>query len=305
MGTTYHIRCALPKIVPVWFLKQRITAKLSDLDHTFSTYRDDSELMKINYSLDTDWISISNTLETVLNESKFVYGITQGYWDPTIGPLMKLWHLYHFSKEDIPLPSQHEIEYALESVGFDQVKLKENAILKTNPSVFIDLSSIAKGYGVDRIAFLLDFFRASSYLVEIGGEIRTKGVKADGSMYKIGINTPSVDADPSDVFKRVTVKDCAVATSGNYRRYNLNDGKVLSHIINPKTGYPIENNIVSVTVIAPTCSLADALATAIMVMETKHALELLDELDNVEGFIIESENGLLNTFQTKGMQTYL
>jgi FAD:protein FMN transferase len=300
MGTTYYIKASIPRIVPISFLEYRLKKRLSNLDETFSTYRDDSELMMFNKHDSIHPFSISDELVSVLYESQLLFQMSNELWDPTIYPLMNLWGLYDQFGTEVSAPSLENIDKSKRSVDFNFVSIQGNELVKTNPDVYIDLSSIAKGYSVDQLSIILERYKSDSFLVEIGGEVRSKGVKRDGQVYKVGINTPDINASPYDVILKVDVTGKALATSGNYRRYRLDNGRVVSHIINPKTGLPVETDIVSVTVAAPTCSMADGLATAIMVMGREVSLALIEDLVDTEVCIIEKYSEELLFFKSSG-----
>jgi thiamine biosynthesis lipoprotein len=176
----------------------------------------------------------------------------------------------------------------LETTGFDNLILsdKDHALIKRKADLHIDLASIAKGYGVDEI---VDVIRQNGYhncLVEIGGEVYASGTARNGEPWRIGINTPHKDASLIDVYKVVSLQDRALATSGDYRNFFEFDGISYSHVIDPKTGYPVKNGVVSVSVQADSCAMADGLATAIMVMGHTEGLKRVNQLKDIECFII-------------------
>ena len=162
---------------------------------------------------------------------------------------------------------------------------------KTDPHTTLDLGSIAKGYGVDQVARLLEEHRIGNFLVEIGGEVFAAGRRKDGQKWKIGINTPRKDAPPDQLYQVVQLSDQACATSGDYRNFFEIDGRRYSHVIDPRTGYPVANGIVSVSIIAGDCTFADGLATAVMVVGIQEGMALIDSLKGVEGLIVTRENG--------------
>jgi thiamine biosynthesis lipoprotein len=189
------------------------------------------------------------------------------------------------------MPDQKEIEQLLKTIGFDNLVLsdKDHALIKKQADLHIDLASIAKGYGVDEI---VEVIRQNGYrdcLVEIGGEVYASGTAGNGKSWRVGINTPRKDASLTDVYQVVHLKDQALATSGDYRNFFESGGKRYSHIINPKTGYPVKNGVVSVSVQADSCTMADGLATAIMVMGHSRGLKRVNQLENVECFIIVAD----------------
>jgi thiamine biosynthesis lipoprotein len=176
--------------------------------------------------------------------------------------------------------------------------------VKNLATVTLDLNSIAKGFAVDRVCGLLAAGGYKNYLVEIGGEVYAAGVRADGKNWRVGINRPQKDAAIDEVYKAVSLADQALATSGDYRNFFEIDGVRYSHVIDPRSGYPVSNGVVSVSIIAENCTLADGLATAIMVMGPAKGIQLVNQLNNVECFIIvEKPDGRLIDFYSTGFAT--
>jgi thiamine biosynthesis lipoprotein len=190
----------------------------------------------------------------------------------------------------------------MKNIGFDRIRIAEPNFLVKNPAtVTLDLNSIAKGFAVDRVSGLLAGGGFENYLVEIGGEIYAAGVRADGKNWRVGINRPQPDAAFNEVYKAVSLANRAFATSGDYRNFFEIDGVRYSHVIDPRTGYPVSNGVVSVSIIADNCTLADGLATAIMVMGPEKGLQLVNQLNNVECFIVvEKPDGRLLDFYSQG-----
>jgi thiamine biosynthesis lipoprotein len=200
------------------------------------------------------------------------------------------------------IPDEREISAVLSHIGFDNIVIAEPGFLqKKRASVTLDLSSIAKGYGVDQVADIIRKEGFHNYLVEIGGEVFASGTSKNGEFWRIGINRPQTDAAFDDVYKVVSLHNRAFATSGDYRNFFVVDGVRYSHIIDPRTGYPISNGVVSVTIIADTCTFADGLATSIMVMSPGKGLDLINRLDSVEGMIVvERKDGRLDDLYSSG-----
>jgi thiamine biosynthesis lipoprotein len=190
----------------------------------------------------------------------------------------------------------------MQNIGFDRIRIAEpNFLVKNLAAVTLDLNSIAKGFAVDRVSELLVAGGYKNYLVEIGGEIYAAGVRADGKNWRVGINRPQKDAAFNEVYKAVSIDNRAFATSGDYRNFFEIDGVRYSHVIDPRTGYPVSNSVVSVSIIAGNCTLADGLATAIMVMGPKKGIQLVNQLNNVECFIVvEKPDGRLLDFYSSG-----
>jgi thiamine biosynthesis lipoprotein len=267
MGTSYHI-----KLVPVAgqnvdsaTLKQKIDARLTEIDAEMSTYKEDSDVSRFNRAITTDWQNVNEETLSVLATAAAISQLSQGAFDITVGKLVNLWGFGPTVNLD-DIPPADKITRLLTDVGYAKVELRKNppAIKKSDPNVTIDLSAIAKGYAVDAVAKLLLEEQQLNFLVEIGGEIITHGFKQNHKRWVIGIESPV--ADQHSVRKRLYLEDVAMATSGDYRNYFERNGVRYSHTIDPTTGYPIKHRLASVTVIEQSCMRADALATALMVM---------------------------------------
>ncbi len=266
MGTTYSVKLA--RVPPGRQLKdihRDVDRLLDRLNGLMSTYLADSEVSRFSQSRSTDWFPVSRETATVVAEAQRVSQLTGGAFDVTVAPLVNLWH-FGPKEPKRKIPADEEIQAAKQRVGYQHlhVRLEPPALRKDLPELSLDLSAIAKGYAVDRVAEYLESLGAADYLVEIGGETRTKGRKADGTPWRIGIEQP----DPSGmaIMKVLEPGDRAVATSGDYRNYFEVDGRRYSHEIDPRTGRPVEWHLASVTVVADRCMTADALATALMVL---------------------------------------
>ena len=182
-------------------------------------------------------------------------------------------------------------------------KTYKKGLKKRKLAVTLDLASIAKGYGVDKVSELLLKNKISNFIVEIGGEVYASGRRKDGQRWRVGINEPRKDAPVDAVYTSVMLQNKGLATSGNYRNFVEIGGKLYSHIIDPKTGWPVDNGVASVSILADTCALADGLATAILVMGPEKGQALLDRLDTVEGMILLTKsNGAFEEFRSKGFQ---
>ncbi len=267
MGTQYHISWINPEqdVTPADALRDMVNSRLKQLNAVFSTYDPESELSILNKKsaqLTGRWIPVSPELMSVLKDAAFVNGFSLGRFDVTVGPLVNLWGFGPQPHDTVP--TEEDIKALLPSVGMQHLQLRpdSNEILQDEP-LYIDLSAVAKGWAVDDIGLLLENLGISNYLVEIGGEVRVRGRKPNGP-WRLAIERPVYEAGVS-AQKIIEPGDRAVATSGDYRNYFEKDGQRYSHTIDPVTGYPINHKLASVTVIMPTCSLADAWATAINV----------------------------------------
>jgi thiamine biosynthesis lipoprotein len=201
-------------------------------------------------------------------------------------------------------PPPERIEALLGTVGFGTIEIRPAGLVKHDASVPLDLSSIAKGYGVDQVAEVIRREGFSDFLVEIGGEVRGSGSRPDGGPWRVGINRPRADAAPDEIYRVATLRDAAFATSGDYRNFFVRDGVRYTHVLDPRTGRPVANGVVSVSVLAPDCTLADGLATAVMVLGAEKGLALLERLADVEGLVVlETTDGRLEDRATSGFRS--
>jgi thiamine biosynthesis lipoprotein len=267
-----------------------------------STYQKDSEIRRFNDLNQTGRkFKISDDFYRVMKTAQAIHRLSDGAWDGTVNPLVDLWGFGRGGLKN-KVPMESAISAILPNIGFENIEvLKPGVLLKKRAAVTLDLSSIAKGYGVDKVADIIREEGFHNYLVEIGGEVFASGYRKDGKLWRIGINRPQTDASLDEVYKVVNLHNRAFATSGDYRQFFVVDGIRYAHIIDPRTGYPISNGVVSVTIVADTCTFADGLATAIMVMGPDKGLDLINRLDTVEGLIIvEQLDGNLADFYSNG-----
>lgn len=269
MGTYYSIKIKTDRENNL--LHNVVKAELERINNQMSVFDPTSELSLINQFSEKEWIEMSPELSDVMKTSHNIYQISNGNFDPTVGKLIDLWGFGVSSPKKIPTPE--EISTVLKYSNFNQLKFSNNfqKIKKNNPHTYINLSAIAKGYGVDRISKLLSKAGYNDYIIEIGGEVVAKGRRdeqTDG--WNVGVSKPSENGIENAYI--VTLKDYAVATSGDYRNFLVFNDKRYSHTISPKTGYPVEHNLASVTVFHKKCMSADAYATALMSMGENKAL---------------------------------
>jgi thiamine biosynthesis lipoprotein len=304
MGTTYNIKVvATPEQVEALKLQDRIDEVLKQVNQEMSTYIPDSEISLFNQSTSLDAFEVSNGFARVLKESIRLGELSNGKLDITVGPLVNLWG---FGPEKRPekVPSEALLTSTLARVGLKKLHLVGNQLYKDIPNLYVDLSTIAKGYGVDVVAELIEANGISNYLVEIGGEMRLKGFKHTGELWAIAIEKPIIDStgEHRDVHQIVIPKDNAVATSGDYRNYFEMDGQRFSHIIEPTTGKPINHKLVSVTVIDSSSMTADGLSTTLMVMGADQGMKFAVENNIAALFISKTENGFTEQFTVKFKQ---
>lgn len=291
MGTSYHVKAALPEDLKNSYdeVALIIKSELDDIEAKMSTYRSDSELSLFNALPVESQYTLSQSTFEVLTEALYLSDISEGAFDVTVGPLVNLWGFGPGQKDDA-VPDKADLAEAFTRVGYAKLQLNSSTRqLKKTGKVFVDLSSIAKGYAVDRVIETLGKRGISSALVEVGGEIRSSGVKPDGSDWRIAIETPL--AGERSIQRIISVTDIAMATSGDYRNYFEVDGRRFSHTIDPNTGYPIDHSLASVTVLAKSCMKADGLATTLMVLGPIKGLAFAENYNLSAFFIIKTPAG--------------
>ena len=281
MGTRYHISIVQNETkLDKKALHRAIKQRLEQINQSLSTYRENAEISRFNRSRTTHWFPISDDFFQVMTKAITAYQETQGAFDPSIYPLVDLWG---FAKQiKFKPPSEQQIQIALSHTGFQHMKLRSSppAIAKQKISLALDLSAIAKGYAVDVISELLLNKGLSNHLVEIGGEIQAQGTNSQQSTWKIAIEHPAsvqTHAQVNAVIKSIHLNNQALATSGNYRNFYEYQGKQYAHTLDPKTGYPVQTPVVSITVLHPSSLWADAIATAMLVMGKEKALRFADQ----------------------------
>ena len=301
MGTTFTVKW-FGKTEQLDGIKKDITAGLVAINQSMSTYIKDSELSLINQLPADSSVSLSAELTEVLGLALDISEKSAGAFDVTVGPLVNLWG-FGPDGRILQVPSDESIEQIRNRVGFSLIELDKNALtLRKSSESYIDLSAIAKGYAVDQLAILLEGYGIHSYLVEIGGELRAKGVKPDGNHWRIAVESP-VNAASRSVQTILNVKDVGIATSGDYRNYFEENGQRFSHTIDPITGKPIEHRLASVTVLTPTCAEADALATTLMVMGPEVGYEFATAQNIDALFIVKTDQGFMEK-ETPGFKRY-
>ncbi|HEX9827618.1 MAG TPA: FAD:protein FMN transferase [Flavobacteriaceae bacterium] len=269
----------------------------SAINKSLSTYKEDSEISKINRNEATE---VDDHFKTVFNTSKQIFEETEGAFDPTIGAVVNAWNFG--PKGKVVGLDELKIDSLMTSVGFDKVTLADDRIIKENPITFLDFNAIAKGYGVDVVSKYLETQNIDNYIVEIGGEIRSKGINMETQKpWKVGVEKPNFDGTQS-LMKVIDMEDEAMATSGTYRKYSIDeDGNRYSHIIDSKTGYPSKTNLLSISVITDNCMYADAYATAFKAMGIEKVKQFLKTHPELKVFLIfENENKELEILNLNG-----
>ena len=302
MGTTYHIKVVAAASEDLSGLKEKIERRLLELNQVFSTYIKSSEIGRFNALQQTGQkFEVSDDFMQVMRAARDIHRLSEGAWDGTVNPLVDLWS-FGPTRREPRMPSADAIKALVPKIGFEHIQIKEpNFLVKNLAEVTLDLNAIAKGYAVDQVSELVAAAGYKNYLVEIGGEVYAAGLRPDGQRWRVGINRPQKDAAFNAVYRVVSVFNQAFATSGDYRNFFVLNGVRYSHVIDPRSGYPVSNGVVSVSIIADNCTLADGLATAIMVMGAEKGIRLVDRLPNVEAFIVvEDSDGSLADFSSQG-----
>jgi thiamine biosynthesis lipoprotein len=286
MGTTYHITVAHGWLDRPQGLEARVASRLEEINRIFSTYIADSEINRFNrWPAGGEPFRASPEFYRVMTTAARIHRLSGGAWDGTVRPLVDLWGFGPAPATGL-VPDPGEIEALKNTVGFDRIVPGPEGTLAKTGEVTLDLASIAKGYGVDALAGLIRAEGLRDFLVEIGGEVAASGERPGGGPWKVGINTPRAEAAATEVYRVVTLSDRAMATSGDYRNFFEVDGRRYAHIIDPRTGYPVANAVMSATVLAPDCTLADGLATALCVMGPEAGIAMIETLPGVEALIL-------------------
>jgi thiamine biosynthesis lipoprotein len=300
-GTTYSMVFENTGKINPEDLKSEVENILHDFDMSLSLYVDSSILSKVNRNED---VIPDKYFTEAFNRSAEITEMTEGAFDITVGPLVKAWGFGPDSQKNF---SEAKRDSLLKLVGMGKVKIENGKVLKENPGINLDFNAIAQGYSVDIIS---DFFNSKgikSYLIEIGGEVRVKGDK-QGVLWRIGIDRPEDNNNlpGNDLQAVISLKDRSLATSGNYRKFYIENGIKYSHTIDPRTGYPARNNLLSATIIANDCATADGIATACMVIGKEKAIEFLGFHPEFDAFLVYSdETGNYQTWTTENLKRYI
>ena len=282
-GTVYHITYQSSKS-----LQKDIEAELAKVDASLSPFNERSIITAVNENRDT---VVNKMFSDVFALAMKISDSTNGAFDITVAPLVNAWG---FGFKGGAMPSRHQVDSLKALVGYHKVSLTNGRVSKTDPRIMLDCSSIAKGYGCDVVAKFLSAKGIDNYMVEIGGEIVTRGISEKRLPWKIGVTKPTDDSlnVNQEIQTIINVTDKAMATSGNYRNFYYKNGRKYAHTIDPSTGYPVQHNILSSTVIADDCATADAYATAFMVMGLDKAKAIISRHPELMAyFILASDDG--------------
>ncbi|MCP4115309.1 MAG: FAD:protein FMN transferase [Desulfobacteraceae bacterium] len=285
MGTTYSVTVMGDRSVDAGLLKKRIDSRLAMVNQSMSMFSPTSELSRFNRSEKNVRFTISPDFALVIGQASRLYDLTCGAWDGTLKPLVDFWG-FGTKEARTTLPAPGEITALLKQTGFHKIDILDNALQKKETRVTLDLGSIAKGFGVDAVARLIEESGFDSFIVEIGGEVFARGAKPGNLPWTVGISRPEKGSSVRSLYRSIRLRDKALATSGDYRNFVTIDNKSYSHIIDPTTGYPVDTGVVSASVIAADCTFADGLATALMVMPPEKGIRIVNSLDTVECLIV-------------------
>lgn len=301
MGTTYVIKYIPPSSEKI--SKAQVDDLLKSINQSVSTYISNSVISLINKAQadSCKFINLDKTFLENFNSSKIIYEKTGGTFNPALMPLVNYWGFGYQNKNRNNVDS-NEVKHLLNLTDFDGFQLVNNQLNKKNKSQQLDFSAIAKGFGVDQLALLLETKNIENFLVEIGGELRAKGRNEKNEYWSIAIDKPEKGLGNRQFTAILKLKNQSVATSGNYRNYRKIGDKEYGHIINPETGYPEQTDVISATIISKNCADADAYATACMVMGFKKAKKLIESSNELQAYLIyKSEGGEIAYYQSSNL----
>ncbi len=296
-GTTYSIIYDKKEM-----LKPLFDSILNNFDMSLSTYIEGTIIDKVNKN---EEVELDSYFKTVFDKAMEISQNTDGMFDITVAPLINAYGFGFTEKTDI---NDTIIDSLLQFIGFDKIKIVNNKIEKKDPRTMLDCNAIAQGYAVDVIAQYLESIDCENFMIEIGGELITKGNNESGKNWKIGIDKPieNTNEQQRELQTVLSISNKAIATSGDYRRFYLQNGVKYSHSINPKTGKSAKNNLLSATIIADDCMTADGYATACMIVGLEKAKEIVNNIDGLEAYFIYSDiDGEYKVFYTVGFNDYI
>lgn len=283
-------------------LKNEIEAELEKVNQSLSPFSKESVITHINQNTD---LTADSLFTYVFQLAKQISEETHGAFDITVAPLVNAWG---FGFKNTTQIDSLTIDSIRQFVGIDKVRMENGKVIKDDPRLMLDCSAIAKGFGVDCVARLFDRKGIKNYMIDIGGELVMKGENAQMNTWRIGINKPIDDslAVNQELQTILEISNAGMATSGNYRNFYYKDGKKYAHTIDPRTGYPVQHNILSSTVVAKDCATADAYATSFMVLGLDSAKAVCNAHPELDAYFIYSkDNGETGVYFTEGMKKYL
>ena len=299
-GTTYHISFWSAKAVDTASIHKAVEAEFTRLDEQLSNYRKDSVIEKLNATVSSEPLAASEEIISLIEQARVVSEASEGCYDLTIKPLFDLWG---FKDEKLFIPDQTRLQATLKEIGFNQIEISDyNHLRKLNPKLRIDLSSIAQGYSVEQIAKLLEQQGIHDYLVEIGGELQTRGIKPNKEAWRVALEKPLPGERTMN--KIITInrtEPLAIMTAGTYRHYFDADGKRYSHILDAKSGKPVEHQTVSVTVLHNDPTQADAWDTALLCMGRAAGMEAANKA-GIAALFIEQQGEAFNEYRSTALE---
>lgn len=299
-GTTYHVKFVSAESIDSEALHREIDAKLADIDLHYSNYRDDSEISRFNQRHDTEWTEVSADLLQLVAIAQVVHGKTGGCYDLTVKPLLEAWG---FFKHEGLVPSDEQIATAKAKVGLSKIEIDRNSqrMRKNDAEAQMDISSIGQGYAIGQVATLLEGKGIANYLVEIGGEMKVRGSKANGASWRIAIEKPIPGRrEVQRIIEVPPQRPLSIMTSGGYRNFFESGGKVYSHIVNPATGRPVDHHLLSVSVLHDDPTWADAWSTALLCLGEVEGPKLAAAI-GLEALFIYGENGQLKELSSPAL----
>ncbi len=299
-GTTYHVTYQHPTESD---LKGRVDSVLKAFDKSLSTYDSTSIISAINRN--EPGVRTDSMFRTVFRESARVYQLSGGAFDITLAPVIDAWGFGDGQQIEV---DSAVIDSLLQFVGMEKVDLKGDSVWKSHPNVTLNVNAIAQGFAVDVVAAYLGGLGCKNYMVEVGGEIRTRGMNPKGNFWRIGVDRPEFgNMIPGQQLQVIiSMHNRSLATSGNYRKFYEQDGVRITHTIDPATGFPKESRLLSVTILTETCISADAYATACMAMGMENAKRFIESLDKTDAYLIYGDElGNYQVWYTDGLRKYI
>ena len=302
-GTTWSVK-ARGQALDQRSLLEAIEAEFEAINQGMSTWRKDSQISRFNAGAAGSYRFNEQAVE-VIKLAFAVAKATGGAFEPTVGPLIRLWGFGAGAQTAAPTPAA--LAAARAAVGYHKLSWGlDGSLLKPEAAINLDLSAVAKGYAVDRVASLVKAQGAAHGLVEIGGEVVAWGSRPQGGAWKLAVDAPVDNAAPGQRFAAIVkLYNKAMATSGDYRQFRMENGRRVQHIVDPRTGEPVDHGLASVTVVAPDCASADAYATALMVLGVKEGVAWVDSLPRVDALFLERQAKGWRQVRTRNMHKYL
>jgi len=287
MGTVYNITIYKPSLSEdeLSFVKEKVELTLIKVNKKMNPFDPQSEISKFNDHHFLTPFPISDEFYNLIITAKEIYQISNGAFDPTIAPLVN-YYGFGITGNEPKTISKTKIDSLEKIIGFDKITIEKQKLIKSNSNIKLDLSAIAKGYGVDKLAQILISSGYKNFIIEIGGEVYLHGLN-NNKKWRLGIDVPETNNNPGEKLQSILkLTNKGVATSGDYRNFYIKNNKRISHLIDPRTGNSISHDLASVTIVAENCTYADAIATASIVLGKKDGIKFVEAIPNVEGYFI-------------------